>query len=330
MRPAEFVRSALLALLALWLCGCASQPVAAPNPLPSWTAGPVKSRLLDFVAAATDPASATWVDPADRIAVVDHDGTLIVEQPRPVQMDFIFDRIVALAPGHPEWAGKQPFAAVMQQDWNSLDALGFRGSAPLMDAAQAGLSGEAYAEAAKTFLENSRDARFGRRYTELVYQPVRELVALLQARDFRVFIVSSGGAEFIRALAEPVYGIASERVIGSRMKTELREVDGRLEVLRKPGFAGLNVASFKALNIDALVGRRPVIAIGNSDGDLQMLQYTDTGPASLVVLLEHDDAQREYDYAQDSVKVRAMAAKRNWLQVSMARDFLQIFPESAK
>ncbi len=320
MAPARF----FLLLATLLLAGCAAQSRGESDALPGWRDGEAKTRVLDWLDSVTRPDSPAWQAPADRIAVFDHDGTLIVEQPL-VQMAFIFDRVRQLAPANPDWSATQPFATVLSGDQAALAELGFRERAPLMDAAQAGLSMDEFRNAVDAFLAGAEHPRYQRPYAELAYQPMRELIALLQAHEFRVFIVSGGGVHFIRALAESAYGIPAEHVIGSRTKTTLLAVEGRLEVVRKSGFNGLNVGRFKALNIQDLIGRRPLLAVGNSDGDLEMLKFADSGDNSLVILLQHDDAQREFVYADDSQRVRPVAAERGWLQLSMRDDFRRVF-----
>jgi len=299
--------------------------VVAAEPLPSWQPGATRSALLNFIEQVTEPGSVAYRPPAERIAVFDHDGTLIIEQPLLVQMVFVHERVRELAPAHPQWAELAPFAAVLAGVNEVLADMGFRGTASLVNAAQAGISQAEFRAAVSRFLDQGRHPRFKVRYPQLVYQPILELIALLKASDFRVFIVSSGGIEFIRGLSEAVYGVPREQVVGSVMKYELREDGEALEVWRKNGFQSLNAGPFKVLNIDRHIGRRPLLAVGNSDGDLEMLAYTQAAPGSLAVLLRHDDAQREYAYADDSVRVLPVAAARDWLVVSMKKDFRQVF-----
>lgn len=293
--------------------------------MPSWNDGPARSAILDFVAGVTTPESPGFLPPADRVAVFDNDGTLLVEQPL-VQMEFVFDRVRALAAEHPEWAEKPAFQAVLANDQAALGAMSFRGRGELVNAAQGNMSQPAFRDAVAGFLADSRHPRFDRPYPALVYQPMLELVAYLTAHEFRVYVVSSGGIEFIRQFSEVVYGIPRERVIGSVMKYDLREVDGQLQVWRKPGFQGLNAGRFKALNIDRHIGRRPILAVGNSDGDLEMLRYTDSAPGALAILVHHDDATREYAYDTHAERALAAAEARGWLVVSMATDFGRMFP----
>lgn len=326
MRPAELRGVSVLAAWLL-LAGCAAtSPAPATAPLPSWQDSAARTRILGFVAAVTDASSPGWAAPADRIAVFDHDGTLIVEKPTLVQEEFLYARVRALAPEHPDWQQQDPFRAVLAGDQAWLEARGRRAMGPLMDAAQADLSQQAFDAEVEAFLAAARDPRFGRPYTQLVYQPMLELIDLLHANAFRVFIVTGGGTEFVREMAEPVYDVPRERVIGSTMKATLRDVDGRPEVWRQPGIRDLNVGRFKALNISSRIGRRPILAVGNSDGDLEMLRFAGDGPGTLAIVLHHDDAEREYVYDDDARRLRVVAAERGWLTVSIAGDFRQVYP----
>ena len=312
-----------LAVLCLALCaaGCADN---ARPPLASWTDGPARDAILEFVSRVSDPDSGAFVAPADRIAVFDNDGTLLVEQPL-VQMEFVRQRIRSLAATHPEWAEQPAFRAALADDQLAWDAMSFRDRGELVNAAQSGISQAEFHAAVDQFLDTARHPRFERSYTELAYRPMLELVDYLTANDFRVFVVSSGGIEFIRRLSEPVYEIPRERVIGSVMKYALRDVDGKPAVWRKPGFQGLNAGRFKVLNIDRHIGRRPILAVGNSDGDLEMLRYADSGSGTLAILVQHDDAAREYAYEEEAARITAAAEEHGWLLVSMARDFGRMF-----
>jgi len=295
--------------------------------LPSWEDGPARHAIMEFVRTVTDPASTGYVNPADRVAVFDHDGTLIVEQPTLVQFEFLYQRIKTLAGDHPDWTTTQPFQAVLEDDRQLLAEMGYRKRGAIVAAGQAGITQEEFRTAVADFISVARHSRFDARFVDLVYQPMLELIRYLQASDFRIFIVSGGGIEFIRNFAEDVYGLPRENVIGSSMKTDLHELDGRLVILRKPGFSSLNAGRFKPLNIKLHTGRRPIMAVGNSDGDLEMLRFTeDNAMLSLVLLIHHDDQEREFEYADDSVQVRQMAQARGWQTVSMRRDFKTVFP----
>lgn len=313
--------------LALCLAGCAGQTtVPVADPLPSWQEGAAKAGIIDFVRRVTDRESPDFVAEPARVAVFDHDGTLIVERPTLVQFEFVYHRVRELAPAHPEWAGIQPFRSVLEDDRAGLAAMGYRRRAALIDAGQGNLFQSDFEEAAAQFLATARHTRFDARYTDLTYTPMIELLRYLAAHDFRVYIVSGGGIDFIRTMSAGNYALPRERVIGSSTKSALRERDGRVAVYRKTGFRSLNAGPFKPLNIWLHVGRRPILAVGNSDGDLDMLRFTALGQQpSLAVLLQHDDAVREYAYADDSVRIREAAERYGWLSVSMRDDFRRVF-----
>jgi phosphoserine phosphatase len=331
MRAADCGRVSWLALwLLLLLVGCATGPDRrhVSDLLLSWNEGPVKSAILSFLAAVDEPAGAGWVSPADRIAVFDHDGTLIIEKPWPVQQEFLFDRIRSLAADHPEWSALEPFRAILNNDSEQLGRLGYRDLAPAVFAAQSGMTEGHFAGLAADYVRTAADPYFRRPYRQLAYRPMVELIALLHARDFRVFIVSAGEGGFVRALSEETYGVPRERVIGSSAKTELREVDGRVEIWRKTGLGRVNAGPFKALNIGLQVGRRPVLAVGNADGDIEMMRYAEGGPSALVLLLRHDDAVREFEYQDDASRAESLARERGWQIVSMENDFRSVFLEA--
>ncbi|MBI5839201.1 MAG: haloacid dehalogenase-like hydrolase [Chloroflexi bacterium] len=297
------------------------------DPLPSWNAGPAKNTILKFVADVTDPAGASYVPPAERIAVFDNDGTLWTEQPMPAQAAFVFARIAELAAGHPEWQTTQPYQAVLENDAQALAALSEEDVAELLAVTHSGMTEEEFTAIATTFLETARHPRFNVRYTETVYQPMLELLALLRANGFKTFIVSGGGAQFMRAFSEPVYGIPLQNVIGSSLQYEFRQTPDGPVLVRLPELATFNNAEMKPINIQRVIGRRPILAAGNSDGDLAMFQYTGAskGPF-LVLLLVHDDAEREYEYLAGTDAVMTAAAQSPWMFVSMKRDFATMFP----
>jgi hypothetical protein len=311
-----------MAVLALASTSCSERIAEA---LPSWSDGEARAAIVAFVASVTDPESPNFLPPVERVAVFDNHGTLLLEQPL-VQMEFVYHRVRQLAAEHPEWADQEPFKAVLANDRSRLSAMSFRGRAELVAAAQSGISQAEFHAAVDEFLATAQHPRFGRSFTDLAYQPMLELVEYLHTNAFRVYVVSSGGIEFIRRFSEAVYGIPRERVIGSVMKYALRNVDGRPTVWRKPGFQGLNAGKFKVLNIDRHVGRRPILTVGNSDGDLEMLRYTDAAPHALAIVLAHDDAVREHAYTDEAERVIRAAREQGWLIVSMARDFRNLFP----
>ncbi len=308
------------------IAACGSLNGGIDDPLPSWQEGVAKQAITDFVGRVTDPEHADFVAPADRVAVFDNDGTLIIERPTLVQFEFLYARIKALAAEHPDWRTTQPFQAVLEDDRKLLAEMGYRKRGALVTAGQANISQDEFQRTAMDFLADGEHLRYSARYVDLVYQPMLELIRYLQAHEFKVFIVSGGGIEFIRSYAEDVYGVPKENVIGSSMKAGLREQDDRLDVYRKPGFSSMNAGRFKPVNIRLHTGRRPIFAIGNSDGDLDMLRYTHTGSRpSLVLLIQHDDPVREYEYADESSRVREIATERGWPVVSMRDDFRIVF-----
>jgi len=312
------------------LTACGKTDIGLPaggDVLPSWADGVAKSAILKFVRTVTDPENTSYVAPADRLAVFDNDGTLIVERPTLVQFEFLYRRIKMLAENNPDWPATQPFKAVLEDDRQLLAEMNFRTRGAIVAAGQADITQEEFRIAVADFLSVGRHSRFGARYVELVYQPMLELIGYLRVNGFKVFVVSGGGIEFIRNYSEEVYGVPRERVIGSSMKTALDEQDGRLIIVRKPGFSSLNAGRFKPLNIKLHTGRRPIMAVGNSDGDLEMLRFAEGNELpSLVLLMHHDDAEREYEYADDSVQARQAARDRGWQVVSMRTDFKTIFP----
>lgn len=308
------------------IAACASLDDGIDDPLPSWQEGVAKQAIIEFVGRVTDPGHADFVTPADRVAVFDNDGTLIIERPTLVQFEFLYTRIKALAVEHPDWQTTQPFQAVLEDDRDLLAEMGYQKRGALVTAGQANISQDEFQLAVTDFLADGEHVRYSARYVDLVYQPMLELIRYLQAHDFKVFVVSGGGIEFIRSYAEDVYGVPKENVIGSSMKAGLREHDDRLDVYRKPGFSSMNAGRFKPINIRLHTGRRPIFAIGNSDGDLDMLQYTHTGTGpSLALLIRHDDPVREYEYADESSQVREIATERGWPVVSMRDDFRTVF-----
>jgi phosphoglycolate phosphatase-like HAD superfamily hydrolase len=290
----------------------------AQETLPSWREGPAREAVLDFVRRA-----AAEVPPAERVAVVDNDGTLWSEQPVYVQFAFVLDRVKALAARHPEWKDRDPFKRVLEGKPPAEKDL-----APLLAATHAGMSTDDFRDAVEAWLSTARHPRFRRPYTDLVYQPMLELLRLLKAKGFTVYIVSGGGVDFMRVFAERVYGIPPERVVGSAGKTVYE--DG---VLRKrPGIDFVDDGPGKPVGIHRHVGRRPILAVGNSDGDLGMLQWTTSGAGPrLGVLVRHTDAEREWAYDRASAVGRLdraldAAPDAGWIVVDMKRDWRVIYP----
>jgi phosphoserine phosphatase len=310
--------------------------MSAPAPLPSWRDGAAKAALLDFVARVTEVGHADFVPPADRVAVFDNDGTLWVEQPLPVQAQFVLDRIRTLAPAHPEWQNEDPFKAVLAGDTAGIMAMGMDGLTKLVMATHAGLSTEAFAALVAEWIASARHARFGRPHTSLVYQPMLELLDLLRAHDFKVFIVSGGGIEFMRVFSQQVYGIPPENVIGSSIVTRYVVTDGKPELLREAALHFYNDKDGKPAAINTHIGRRPIAAFGNSDGDFAMLEWVTSGPgARLGVLVHHDDAVREYAYDRQAGLARLVRGldegpARGWIIASVSRDWNTVFTDTAE
>jgi len=320
----------LLTLLAAFLSSLYAG--AQTDPLPSWNDGPAKQRIVKFVQAVTDPASPDHVPAEQRIATFDNDGTLWIEQPMYVQLAFALDRVKALAPTHPEWRQRQPFKAVLDGNMKALAASGDRGLLQLIATTHAGMTTEEFDAIVRGWLATARHPRFQRPYTDLVYQPMLELLTYLRAHGFKTYIVSGGGIDFMRPWAEQVYGIPPEQVIGSTLKLRFAMRDGRPVLLRLPEIAFIDDKVGKPVGIHTFIGRRPVAAFGNSDGDLQMLQWTAAGEgARLMALVHHTDGEREWAYDRQSHvgrldKALDEARARGWLVIDMKKDWKVIFP----
>lgn len=321
---------AVLGLLAS--VGLSSQASAQNDPLPSWNDTPARRAIVDFVSRVTKAGGPNFVAPAERVATFDNDGTLWVEQPMYVQMAFALDRAKAMAPLHPEWKDKQPFKAALEGDLKTLAEAGERGLLEVVTATHAGMTTGEFSKIVTDWLGTARDPRFKRPYTELVYQPMLELLAYLRANGFKTFIVSGGGVEFMRPWAEGVYGIPPEQVIGSSIKTKFVMRDGRPMLFRLPEVNFIDDKTGKPVGINEAIGRRPIAAFGNSDGDLEMLQWTTmSGGVRLGAIVHHTDADREYAYDRQShfgrldVALDAAALNR-WTVVDMKNDWKVIFP----
>lgn len=326
----RFFRAAI-AFAAMAFVSAAS---AADNadPLPSWNDGPTKQAIESFVQKVTDKGGPDYVAPADRIAVFDNDGTLWVEQPAYVQLIFGLDRVKELAPEHPEWKDRQPFKAAIEGDMKTLAASGEKGIAELIMASHAGMTPSEFQKIVGDWLAVTKDKRFQRKYTELVYQPMLELLAYLRDNDFTTYIVSGGGIEFVRNFSEPVYGIPPAQVVGSSIKTKYEVVDGVPTVMRLPETNFVDDKTGKPIGITQHIGQRPLAAFGNSDGDFQMLEWTTAGEGPRFgLIVHHTDAEREYAYDRDSHvgrldKALNAAVENGWIVVDMKDDWKQIFP----
>jgi phosphoserine phosphatase len=305
----------------------------AADPLPSWNEGAAKSAIVDFVTAVTAGGGADFVPAEARIATFDNDGTLWIEQPLYIQFAFALDRVKALAPQHPEWATTQPFKAVLDNDLSALLASGQEGLVEIMMASHAGNTTDEFAAIVTEWIGKARHPKFKRPYTELVYQPMLELIAFLRVNGFKTFIVSGGGIEFMRPWSQTIYGVPPEQVIGSSIKTKFEMRNGSPVLVRLPEIDFIDDKDGKPVAIQKFIGRRPIAAFGNSDGDLQMLQWTTAGSGRrLGVIVHHDDAQREYAYDRQS-KIGQLntalddASAQKWVVVSMKSDWSRIFPE---
>jgi haloacid dehalogenase-like hydrolase len=302
------------------------------DPLPSWNDGATKKAITDFVARVTTQGGPDFVPVDQRIATFDNDGTLWIEQPMYVQLAFILDRVKTLAPQNPGWKTKQPFKAVLDGDMRALAASGERGLVQLMAVTHAGMTSDEFAKIVSNWLATARDPRFKRPYTELVYQPMLELLAYLRANGFKTFIVSGGGIEFMRPWAERVYGIPPEQVVGSSIKTRFQMRDGRPTLFRLPEINFIDDKAGKPVGINQHIGRRPIAAFGNSDGDLEMLQWTTMSGdvMRLGLIVHHTDAEREYAYDRKSHFGKLDAALdaatiNKWAVADMKNDWKRVF-----
>jgi hypothetical protein len=303
----------------------------AADPLPSWNAGKAKQSIIAFVEKVTQPGSPDCVSVPERIAVFDNDGTLWSEQPMYVQLRFALDRVKALAPQHPEWKKKQPFKKLLATPKEENVAVTEHELIEIVMATHAGMTTTEFEQAVKDWLATARHPKTGRLYTEMVYQPMLELLAYLRVNDFKTFIVSGGGIEFMRPWTEKVYGIPPEQVIGSsgKLKFELR--DGKPVLVKLPAIDFIDDKAGKPVGIQTHIGRRPIAAFGNSDGDLQMLQWTAAGSGPRFCLyVHHTDAEREWAYDRNSSIGRLdkgldEARAKGWTVVDMKNDWKKVF-----
>ena len=303
----------------------------AADPLPSWSNGPAKQLIISFIHKITQPGSPDFVSIEDRIAVFDNDGTLWSEQPNYVQLVFAIDRVKELAPKHPEWRVTQPFQAVLEGDLHTLRQQGEHGLLKLITATHAGMSTTDYSKIVSDWLSTAVHPTHKRPYTDLVYLPMLEVLSYFKKHGFKNYIVSGGGVEFMRPWSERIYGIPPEQVIGSSIKTKLVSRNGIPELIRLPEINFIDDKADKPVAIHQFIGRRPIAAFGNSDGDLEMLQWVTAGSgARLGVIIQHTDNEREVAYDRKSPigrldKALDEAALRNWLVVSMKSDWALIF-----
>jgi len=321
-----------LPLLGALLLAVLSITALAANPLPSWHDGATKSAITGFVSEVTREGSTGYVPAPERIAVFDNDGTLWGEKPVYFQVFFIFDRIRQLAPSHPEWQSNEPFASVLKGDIQAALATGEKGLLDMMAATHTGMTADEFNGIVADWIAAARHPQTGKPYTDMVYQPMLELLAYLRANGFKTFIVSGGGVEFMRAWVEPVYGIPPEQVIGSRVKTRFELVDGKPDIVRLPELDFLDDKAGKPIGIHQAIGRRPLMAFGNSDGDLPMLQWTMAGDGPrFAALVHHTDAERESAYDRESPvgrldKALDEATALGWTLIDMKRDWTTVYP----
>lgn len=301
------------------------------DPLPSWNNGAAKKSIIEFVDKVTKDGSPTFVPVAERIAVFDNDGTLWPEQPMYFQLLFALDRIKTLAPQHPEWKDQEPFVSLLKGDVKTALAGGEKAILEIAMATHSGMTTEEFEKTVTDWITTAKHPKTGRLYTEMVYQPMLEMLSYLRANGFKTFIVSGGGVEFMRPWAEWVYGIPPEQVIGSSIKTNFEMRDGKPVLVRLPEINFIDDKEAKPVGIQQHIGRRPIAAFGNSDGDLQMMQWTAAGSGSRFCLyIHHDDAQREWAYDRQSDIGRLdkgldQAKAKGWTMVSMKDDWKRIF-----
>jgi phosphoglycolate phosphatase-like HAD superfamily hydrolase len=330
---------AALVVAGVLLAGTTSPARAQSDPLPSWNDGPAKQAILDFVKTTTDQAGPGFVPPAERIATFDQDGTLWVEQPMYSQVIYCLDRVAVLAKAKPELKQVEPFKTVLSGDRAAIARLSMKDLEKILAATLTGMPVEQFAGEVKAWLAEARDPRWKRPYTELVYQPMLEVLNYLRANGYKTYIVTGGGQDFVRVYAESVYGIPPEQVVGSAAGTKYGyEKDGTPFLTKEPKLLLNDNNAGKPEGIHLMIGRRPHAAFGNSTGDRQMLEYTKAGDgARLAMLVLHDDGKREYAYgpaeglpdSRVGTFTQALydqAIKQGWVVISMKKDWRQIFP----
>jgi phosphoglycolate phosphatase-like HAD superfamily hydrolase len=339
----RIIRSSSIVLALAMLASCAGHlpagvstvaPPATPPVeagLPSWNDTPAKHAIVDFVARVTRPDSPEYVPPEARVAVFDNDGTLWVEQPAYTQFVFALQRVQQLSPQHPEWKTQEPFRSVLKGDMAGVAASGEEGVMKLLAATHAGMTTDAFGQIVHNWFTTAKDRRFDRPYTALAYQPMIEVLRYLEANGFTNYIVTGGGVEFVRAISETVYAIPPEHVIGSTVKYKYGVVDGVPTLTRLAQIANVDDGPGKPQTIQAVIGRRPVMAFGNSDGDQQMLEWTAAGRgARFAAIVHHTDATREYAYDRTSKigkldKALDEANSKGWTVIDMQSDWKTIF-----
>lgn len=313
-----------------------TQEVALSDPLPSWNEGDTKDAIIAYVKEVTNSTSKNFIPIKDRIATFDNDGNLWSEQPAYFQLFFAIDHVKVMAKDHPEWNNQQPFKAVLENDMKTLANFGEHGLLEIVMTTHAGNTVDEFEQIVKDWLGTAKHPRFDRPYTDLVYQPMLELLDYLRANDFKTFIVSGGGIEFMRPWVEEVYGIPSDQVVGSSIKTAFDYNNGNPMIKRLPEIDFIDDKEGKPIGIHKFIGKKPVFASGNSDGDLQMLQYTDSNTLpSFQLYLHHTDSIREWAYDRDSHigkldKGLDEAFEKGWTVIDMKNDWKLIYPFEVK
>ncbi len=338
MRKIKTLRNTILMMAMVLMMGTCLVSCATKigDPLPSWNDGSSKKSIIEFVEKVTTKGGQDFVPPAERIAVFDNDGTLWSEQPMYFQLFFVMDRAKAMAPEHPEWKQKQPFKAALEGDIKAVMAGGKHALLELAMATHAGNTTEEFSQIVKDWLATAEHPKTGRPYTEMVFQPMLELLAYLRANGFKTYITSGGGIEFMRPWTEKVYGIGPEQVIGSSIKTKFELRNGTPVLVRLPELNFLDDKAGKPVAINQHIGRRPIATFGNSDGDLQMLQWTAAGKGLRFCLyVHHTDANREWAYDRKSHIGRLdkgldEANTKGWTVVDMKNDWKVIYPFQTK
>lgn len=323
----------VLSVAAFNLCGTSMTYAGTVDPLPSWSNGPAKRSIVAFVKRVSSQGSTEFVPPAERIATFDNDGTLWAEQPHYFQLAFAFDRVKAMAPQHPEWNKQEPFKAILANDATGLAASGEKGLMEIIAATHAGMTTDEFVTSVHEWTARARHPRFGKPYTAMVYQPMLELLAYLRANGFKTFIVSGGGVEFMRPWVEKAYSIPPEQVVGSSaaVKYEI-DASGKPRLMKLAKVEFVDDGPGKPVGINRFIGRRPIFAFGNSDGDLEMLQWTAAGSGlRFAGIVHHTDAEREYAYDRQSKvgkldKALDAATVNGWTVVNMKTDWRQVFP----
>jgi hypothetical protein len=324
------MKSVLPATIVLGIALAATAAQAA-DPLPSWSETTARKAIVGFVTKATRKGSPDFVPPPERIAVFDNDGTLWAEQPMYFQLLFALDRVKALAPAHPQWQDTEPFASLLKGDVARVLAGGEEAILPIVMATHADMTSEDFGKIVTDWIATARHPQTGRPYTEMVYQPMLEMLAYLRANAFKTFIASGGGIDFVRPWAEKVYGIPPEQVVGSSIKTKYALREGKPSLMRLPELSFIDDKAGKPVGIHMHIGRRPIIAFGNSDGDFEMLEWTTSGPGlRLGVLIHHTDAGREWAYDTQSsvgrlIRGLEVAPRRGWIVVDMKNDWETVF-----